>query len=149
MYFVVACAAAGTSLPMLPALSLFDDGALSLWRDYARALTRERQLAWDELDARAIAEARLAELIAAVNALASERDAAGRRIGASRRLMCRPSSPGRSGAGRLASGSRIAVRARMVPPAVLPSEAPADPRGAFRRRHRSCLSQSGGDAPLH
>ena len=75
MYFVVTCAAAGAPLPKLPALSLFDDGALSLWRDYARALTRERQLAWDELDARAIAEARLAELIAAVNALASEKDA--------------------------------------------------------------------------
>jgi len=71
MYFVVACAAAGVSLPPLPALSLFDDGALALWRDYARALLRERQLGWDELDARAIAEDRLAELVTAVNALAS------------------------------------------------------------------------------
>jgi SAM-dependent methyltransferase len=75
MYFVVVCAAAGVALPALPSLSLFDDGALALWRDYARALIRERQLAWDELDARAIAEARLAELVSAVNALASERDA--------------------------------------------------------------------------
>jgi len=62
-------------LPSLPALSLFDDGALALWRDYARALCRERQLAWDELDARAIAQDRLAELVTAVNALGSERDA--------------------------------------------------------------------------
>ena len=75
MYFVVVCAAAGVPLPVCPALSLFDDGALALWRDYARALGRERQLCWDELDARAIAEDRLAELVAAVNALASERDA--------------------------------------------------------------------------
>jgi len=75
MYFVVACAGAGVALPPLPALSLFDDGALALWRDYARALVRERQLAWDELDARAIAQDRLAELVTAVNALAGERDA--------------------------------------------------------------------------
>jgi hypothetical protein len=75
MYFVVVCAAAGVALPALPALSLFDDGALALWRDYARALVRERQLAWDELDARAIAHDRLAELVTAVNALAGEREA--------------------------------------------------------------------------
>jgi len=75
MYFVVVCAAFGVALPALPALSLFDDGALALWRDYARALVRERQLAWDELDARAIAQDRLAELVTAVNALAGERDA--------------------------------------------------------------------------
>ena len=55
MYFLVACAAAGAPLPALPALSLFDDGALALWRDYARALGREKALAWDELDARTIA----------------------------------------------------------------------------------------------
>lgn len=75
MYFVVVCAAACVPLPPLPQLSLFDDGALSLWRDYARALTRERELAWDELAARKIAEDRLAELVPAINALASERDA--------------------------------------------------------------------------
>jgi SAM-dependent methyltransferase len=75
MYFVVVCAAAGVSLPLLPALSLFDDGELGLWRDYARALGREKRLAWDELDARAIAEDRLADLVTAVNALASEKDA--------------------------------------------------------------------------
>ena len=73
MYFLVICAAADVALPPLPALSLFDDGALALWRDYARALVRERQLAWDELDARAIAQDRLAELVTAVNALAGER----------------------------------------------------------------------------
>jgi SAM-dependent methyltransferase len=74
MYFVVVCAAAGVTLPALPALSLFDDGALSLWRDYARTLGRERQLAWDELDARGIAEDRLKDLVSAVNALASEKE---------------------------------------------------------------------------
>jgi 2-polyprenyl-3-methyl-5-hydroxy-6-metoxy-1,4-benzoquinol methylase len=73
MYFVVLCAASGDVLPTLPALSLFDDGELSLWRDYARASLRERELAWDELDARKVAEDRLAELVIAVNALASER----------------------------------------------------------------------------
>jgi SAM-dependent methyltransferase len=76
MYFVVACAAEGVPLPRLPALSLFDDGALALWRDYARALGRERRLAWDEIDARAIAEDRLAQLVGAVNDLASERERA-------------------------------------------------------------------------
>jgi SAM-dependent methyltransferase len=73
MYFVVVCGAQGVELPELPALSVFDDGALTLWRDYARALARERQLAWDELDARKVAEDRLAELVAAVNDLGSER----------------------------------------------------------------------------
>ena len=76
MYFIVVAGAADASLPALPALSLFDDGALALWRDYARANARERQLAWDELDARTIAEGRLAELVATVNALASERERA-------------------------------------------------------------------------
>jgi SAM-dependent methyltransferase len=75
MYFVVVCAAAGVALPACTALSLFDDGTLALWRDYGRALVRERQLAWDELDARAIAQARLSELVTVVNALASEREA--------------------------------------------------------------------------
>ncbi len=65
----------GVALPALPSLSLFDDGALSLWRDYARALARERELAWEELDARQVAEERLAELVPAINALASEREA--------------------------------------------------------------------------
>ena len=75
MYFVVVCAAAGVKLPNCAGLSLFDDGALALWRDYGRALVRERRLAWDELDARAIAEVRLAELVTVVNALASEKEA--------------------------------------------------------------------------
>ena len=59
MYFVVVCAARGVALPALPSLSLFDDGELSLWRDFARAMRRERELAWDEIDARKIAEDRL------------------------------------------------------------------------------------------
>lgn len=75
MYFLVIAAAAGATLPSLPPLSLFDDGQLSLWSDYSRALTRERTLAWDELAARKIAEDRLAELVPAINALSSEREA--------------------------------------------------------------------------
>lgn len=75
MYFLVIAAAHGVSLPSLPSLSLFDDGTQALWRDYARALVRERTLAWDEIGARKIAEDRLAELIPAVNALASAREA--------------------------------------------------------------------------
>jgi SAM-dependent methyltransferase len=74
MYFVVVAGAADARLPRLPALSVFDDGELGLWRDYARALLRERQLAWDELEARKVAEDRLHELVGAVNALASERE---------------------------------------------------------------------------
>jgi SAM-dependent methyltransferase len=73
MYFVVVAGRADAVLPVLPAVSLFDDGALALWRDYARANARERQLAWDELDARTVGEERLAELVTAVNALSSER----------------------------------------------------------------------------
>ena len=73
MYFVVVCGALGGTLPELPALSLFDDAALSLWREFARMSMRERQLAWDELDARKVAEDRLADLVVAVNAASSER----------------------------------------------------------------------------
>jgi len=75
MYFVVICAREGVALPALPSLSLFDDGSLSLWRDYVRALVRERELVWDEIAARKVAEERLAELIPAVNDLASAREA--------------------------------------------------------------------------
>jgi SAM-dependent methyltransferase len=75
MYFVVVCAGDDVPLPALPSVSLFDDGALSLWRDYARALTRERELAWDEIAARTVAEERLAELVPALNGLASARQA--------------------------------------------------------------------------
>jgi SAM-dependent methyltransferase len=73
MYFLVICAAAGAPLPALPALSLFDDGALSLWRDYVRTLQRERELVWDEIDARKVAQERLAELVVATNDLSSAR----------------------------------------------------------------------------
>jgi SAM-dependent methyltransferase len=73
MYYVVVCGAAQAALPELPALSIFDDGALSLYRDYERALLAEKRLFWDEVDARKIAEARLADLVVAVNDLASSR----------------------------------------------------------------------------
>ena len=75
MYFVVVCGGPDAALPALPSLSLFDDGALSLWRDYARALLREQELVWEERDARNIADEREARLVAAVNALASAREA--------------------------------------------------------------------------
>ncbi len=75
MYFIVVAAAAGVALPALPALSLFDDGERALWHDYARTLLHEKQLVWDELDARKIAQDRLEQLIAVTNALASERQA--------------------------------------------------------------------------
>src|SRR5438552_1839894 len=51
MYFVVVCGHDDVPLPQLPALSLFDDGRLSLWQEFARVAKRERQLVWDELDA--------------------------------------------------------------------------------------------------
>ena len=73
MYFVVVCGAESAVLPVLPALSLFDDGAQSLYRDYQRSMLAEKRLYWDEIDARRIAEARLAELVGAVNDLASAR----------------------------------------------------------------------------
>ena len=73
MYFVVVCAGGDVSLPKLPALSLFDDGRLSLWHEFARIAKRERQLIWDELDARKIAEDRLRELVLRINDLSSER----------------------------------------------------------------------------
>jgi ubiquinone/menaquinone biosynthesis C-methylase UbiE len=72
-YFIVVCAGHGTTLPRLPALSIFDDGAQSLYRDYQRALLAEKHSYWNEIDARKIAEQRLQEGIAAVNELASTR----------------------------------------------------------------------------
>ena len=80
MYFIVVAAATGVPLPALPALSLFDDGTLALWHDYASTLLHEKQLAWDELDARKIAQDRLEQLIEVTNALASERQAGAARL---------------------------------------------------------------------
>ncbi len=74
MYFVVVCAAPGVALPPLPPLSLFDDGGQSLYDDYVRALIAEKTLYWDGRNSHKIAEDRLAELIVAVNGLASERE---------------------------------------------------------------------------
>ncbi len=76
MYFVVVCGGASALLPRLADLSLFDDGRQSLMRDYERALLAEKRLFWDEADARKIADARQAELVAAVNALASAQERA-------------------------------------------------------------------------
>jgi SAM-dependent methyltransferase len=73
MYFVVVCGADDAVLPRLAELSVFDDGAQSLYRDYQRALLAEKRLYWDEIDARKIAEARLADLVAASRQLARAR----------------------------------------------------------------------------
>ena len=75
MYFLVVCGAENATLPSLPDVALFDDGRQSLYRDYQRALLREKQLYWDELDARQVAEGRLAEAIAFANELSAERAA--------------------------------------------------------------------------
>lgn len=73
VYFIVVCAAQSVALPALPDLSLFDDGEQSLWREHIEIRRAERHCHFDLLDARKIAEARGAELVEAVNALASER----------------------------------------------------------------------------
>jgi SAM-dependent methyltransferase len=81
MYFVVVCGAGDATLPTLADLSIFDDGAQSLYREYERALLAEKRLYWDEIDARKIADARLADLVDAakklehVRRLALEREA--------------------------------------------------------------------------
>jgi SAM-dependent methyltransferase len=73
VYFIVVCGGERAALPRLSALSLFDDGAQSLYRDYERALLAEKRLYWDEVDARKIAQQRLEEAIKAVNELSSAR----------------------------------------------------------------------------
>jgi 2-polyprenyl-3-methyl-5-hydroxy-6-metoxy-1,4-benzoquinol methylase len=73
-YFVVICGGSEATLPALPQLSIFDDGAQSLYRDYERALLAEKHAHFDLADARKIAEERLQEGIVAVNALASSRE---------------------------------------------------------------------------
>jgi SAM-dependent methyltransferase len=73
VYFIVVCGGERAVLPRLAALSLFDDGAQSLYRDYERALLAEKRLYWDEIDARKIAQQRLEEAIKAVNELSSAR----------------------------------------------------------------------------
>ena len=73
MYFVVICGAGEAALPRLPALSVFDDGVQSLYRDYQRALLEEKRLYWEEINARRIAAQRLQETVMAVNDLASVR----------------------------------------------------------------------------
>jgi len=73
MYFVVICGAREAELPRLPALSVFDDGVQSLYRDYQRALRAEKRLYWEEIDARRVAAQRTQETVIAVNDLASAR----------------------------------------------------------------------------
>jgi len=74
IYFLVICGGHAAVLPPLPPLSIFDDGAQSLYRDYERALLAEKHSYWDVVDARKIAEQRLQEAIVAVNDLASARE---------------------------------------------------------------------------
>jgi ubiquinone/menaquinone biosynthesis C-methylase UbiE len=71
VYFVVVCGGPSASLPRLPALSIFDDGAQSLVREYERAVLAEKHHHYDLLDAHKIAEERLQQAVAAVNELAS------------------------------------------------------------------------------
>jgi SAM-dependent methyltransferase len=73
MYYVVACAANGVALPRIAELSVFDDGAQSLYRDYQRALLAEKKLYYEEIDARRIAQTRLADLVAAAEELSEVR----------------------------------------------------------------------------
>ena len=73
MYFVVVCGAKDAALPRLAGLSVFDDGAQSLYRDYQRAQLAEQHLYFDVVDARKIAETRLADLVVTTNDLANAR----------------------------------------------------------------------------
>jgi SAM-dependent methyltransferase len=73
MYFVVVCGANDVTLPAFAGLSLFDDGAQSLYRDYERALLAEKRLYGDAIAARDIAEVRLADLVAAAKNLDNAR----------------------------------------------------------------------------
>jgi len=76
MYYIVVCGGPAAVLPRLADLSIFDDGRQSLYRDYDRASRAEKRLFWDEADARKVADARHAELVVAVNELASARQRA-------------------------------------------------------------------------
>jgi SAM-dependent methyltransferase len=73
MYFVVVCGASGVTLPVLAELSVFDDGAQSLYRDYERALLAEKRLSLTEAEFRKIAEVRRVDLAAAAKDLANQR----------------------------------------------------------------------------
>jgi hypothetical protein len=73
MYFVVVCGGEQAVLPTLADLSVFDDGSQSLYRDYQRALLAEKRLYYDAIDARKIAETRLADLVVAADNLAQAR----------------------------------------------------------------------------
>jgi len=73
MYFLVICGAHSTRLPQLPDLSLFDDGAQSLYRDYERALLLTETLRYDVIDAQKIADERLQQAVTAQNAASSAR----------------------------------------------------------------------------
>ena len=73
VYLLVVCGGHGGALPRLPVLSIFDDGAQSLYRDYQRALLAEKHSYWNEIDALKIAEQRLQEAIVAITELASAR----------------------------------------------------------------------------
>jgi SAM-dependent methyltransferase len=73
MYFIVVAGSREAVLPTLPVLSMYDDGTLALGRAHDEADRRVRQLHLDLGDARKVGEERLAELVASVNALSSER----------------------------------------------------------------------------
>jgi SAM-dependent methyltransferase len=71
LYFIVVCGSDDAILPQFVPLSLFDDGAQSLYRDYERSLLAEERLYWDEIDARKVGQQRFDEAVKARNALAS------------------------------------------------------------------------------
>jgi len=73
MYFVVVAAGESATLPRLPSLSLFDDGSLTLWRGLESADDRRQRAERRELEVRQLAEKWHADLVVAVNDLASER----------------------------------------------------------------------------
>lgn len=139
MYFIVACAAEGVTLPALPALSLFDDGELSLWRDHERALVRERSLAWDELDARRIAEDRLTELVVTVNALASAREVMGvqaERIAALESALAATQERARAAIADLQQAAEREAAARVQVTAALAQESAAHDETRVRLAYR-------------
>jgi SAM-dependent methyltransferase len=75
VYFLVLAAAQDADLPRLPPFSLFGDPEAGLLSHYRASIQKAAQLYWDERNATKIADERQAELVAAVNALAQERDA--------------------------------------------------------------------------
>ncbi len=111
MYFLVVCGGDEAVLPRLAELSVFDDGAQSLYRDYERALLAEKRLYWDEIDARKIAETRLADLVAAAAELdRARRHALDREAELTRAHAARASALAQTASELEATRNRLAFR---------------------------------------